>query len=140
MRLITGLLRNRITEVLNGSAPPKLPSTDAIVPVKPPAPPTTMSVFLVRHSNNDGNQRKSCAFVDIEVPLAVGERALRVGAAVAMNDPARKAQHGRHQLSHPQPHTCVDLDIAEDLELTEPAPAPVFRHVHRASYKASFTV
>lgn len=120
---------------------PATPDVPALVEVLPPKP-ETKTIFFVRASkwvDADGNVRKSAAFFDCELPIALAKKALALQAAVEVTDPIRRKQHGQHAASHPQSHLCVDIDNASDLTLTEPAPPPKFEHVHRETYQARFT-
>lgn len=120
---------------------PAAPEAPASVAALPPRP-ETLTVFFTRPSkwvDLDGNLRKSPAWFDVELPIALAKKALKLGAAVEVTDPVRRKHHGQHEATHPKSHLCVDIDNASDLTLTEPAPPPKFEHVHRETYHARFT-
>lgn len=118
------------------------PAPEAPAPVAVIQRPETLTIFFIRPSkwiDADGNQRKTPAFFDIELPAEQARKALKLGAAVEVDNEIRRKQHGQHQATHPQSHLCVDIDNASDLTLAEPAPPTVFQHTTRPTYQARFT-
>jgi hypothetical protein len=80
---------------------------------------------------HDGVLRRCSKWVDVELPAACAERALRHAKAVPMSDPRRAELRG-HGGGHPDPSWCFDLDREPSVVLpASDDPAEMFTRIDR---------
>jgi hypothetical protein len=107
------LLRERARLVIEGSAPPTLPTPEQ--PYKAPVVvlPTTRRLFSLRAiswSDANGDLRVAQRWHDVDLPLACADRAIATNACVPMHDKARNQQTLRQWPGMPRPESCYNLD------------------------------
>jgi hypothetical protein len=128
--VITQQLRAHAAMVLDGTAPATIRAPDSTEIIEPEPRPLLDQIFTlnaVKYTDHNGALQHVGRGVDIEVPLACAERALRLGLACDVTDPRRAQRKGWG--GHPERHWCVSLDVEPNTAgLMEPAesrvPAP----------------
>jgi hypothetical protein len=115
--VVTEVLRQHARAVTNNQAPAAMP----LVP-EPPAKPVpaqakapTVRVFStkpVKWLDEDGKQVSGGKCVDLDLPVAVAERALASGACVKLDNPLRAGNLGRWPGNYSL-GACYDLDAAD---------------------------
>jgi hypothetical protein len=125
--LLRSVMQGYAASVLAGSAPAKLPSPAPVAAPVLLAPPTTrvFSTKPVTWTDHGGTRQTAHAWLDLDMPPEIASRAIRLGAACAMNDPRRKTKLGfAKNTAKPQPLDCVNLDanapVISDPRATEP--------------------
>jgi hypothetical protein len=109
---------------------PHRPEPVAPVTVIPPAP--TVQLFCMRPikwRDAKGQQRVAQKFADAALPPAIAAKALRIGACVQMDDPARRQHHGTVE-GHGRADLAFDLD-AEPVHSSAPELHSAFTPINR---------
>lgn len=136
------VLRGYAASVLNGSAPATLPQPAPVAAPLQIAPPTTriFSTKALTWTDHDGTRRCEHAWTDIDVPPETANRAIRLGAACAMNDPRRKAKLGfAKNTDKPKPEACINLDLDTPATSDPRATEPVISGHRKPTEPAMFT-
>jgi hypothetical protein len=116
--VVTEVLRQHSRAVLNNLAPaamPLVPEPPAKPPLPAPAKAPTVRVFStrpVKWLDEDGKQVSGGKCVDLDLPVAVAERALASGACVKLDNLLRAGNLGRWPGNYSL-NVCVDLDAAD---------------------------
>jgi hypothetical protein len=109
-------LRAMAASILDGAAPIPSPKPQPVAIIEP-APPPTMTVFMLRSAKyRDHHGRKQFAgqYADATMPVPTAQRALRHGVAVSVADPRRAQLRGsRGGDFDPSASDVVDLDAIE---------------------------
>jgi hypothetical protein len=109
-------LRGLVEQIRTGAAPippNKPPEAAPVVQVERPA---TKTVFLLR-TIKWGGRHSALQYEDVELPLALADKALRRGVAVPLTDERRKTLKGARGGHHPNLNSLdiIDLDaLTED--------------------------
>jgi hypothetical protein len=117
---VAGVLEGHAKAVLAGTAPASLPTQPEAAPVVVVEPPTpTRPLFCmksIKWRDADGRQRAVMQYEDVELPIPLADRALRIGACVSVTDTRRKALKGARGGQHPNVNAIdmVDLDEVTD--------------------------
>jgi hypothetical protein len=115
--VVTEVLRQHAKAVTNNQAPaamPLVPEPPA-KPVPAPAKAPTVRVFStkpIKWLDHDGKQVSGGKCVDLDLPVAVAERALSSGACVKLEIPLRTGNLGRWPGNYSL-GACYDLDAAD---------------------------
>jgi hypothetical protein len=110
---IAGLLRERARMVLDGSAPPTLPTPEAPYVAPVVVKPVTRRLFSLKPvswTDANGDLRVAQRWQDVDLPLACADRAIAAKACVEMDNPARSTKTLRQWPGHPNPANCFNLD------------------------------
>jgi len=118
--VVTSVLRDHAKAVLNKTAPASLPKPAPAAPVVVEQKPPTRTLFAMRSIKwrEDGRLRTALQWSDVELSLAVAEKALRCGACVPLTSEHRKKLLGARGGQHPpSPDTpdLTDLDAVSDV-------------------------
>jgi hypothetical protein len=138
--LLHSVMKSFAQATLNGSAPASLPQPAPVAAPLLLAPPTTriFAVKPVTWTDHDGTRRCEHAWLDLDMPPQIANKAIRIGAACAMNDPRRKNKLGFAKTSaKPKPSHCVNLDADAPLVSDPRATAPVLSH-HKPTAQPMF--
>jgi hypothetical protein len=136
IRVVNEVLKQHSRSVLNGLAKaemPKVPEPPAKpVAAQPKAP--TVRVFSTKPVMwlEDGQRRSGGKCCDLDLPVAVAERALSSGACVKLDHPSRATNIGRWP-GHYSLSVCFDLDseAAPSGSATEPTIHSAFQPIDR---------
>jgi hypothetical protein len=115
--VVAEVLRQHARAVTNNLAPaamPKVPEPSAKPVAAPPKAPTVrvFSTKPIKWLDKDGKQVSGGKCVDIDLPVAVAERALASGACVKLDHPTRAGNLGRWPGNYSLA-VCFDLDSSE---------------------------
>jgi len=111
----TELLESRAHATEIGNAPPTVAHAKPALVAAQPDRPAVTQVFTIRkirwHETGPG-WRTAHAFVDIQLPVTVAERAIELGAALQPTDPKAKPLRANMQAVYPPPHSdhCETVD------------------------------
>jgi hypothetical protein len=119
VEVVSMILREHGRAVLNGLAPAEMPKPGPepgkLVAAPPKAP--TVRVFStkpIKWLDQDGKQVSGGKCCDIDLPVAVAERALACGAVVRLDHPSRVGNLGRWPGNY-------SLNVCDDLDATDAA-------------------
>jgi hypothetical protein len=111
--MVLDVLRQKSEATIAGSGPASLPKATPPPPVLTVVPgPQTMGVFAIRHlAYTDAVGKLHCLpkFTDVELPVALAEKAIKLGGAAPFTDPRRKQKGAFGVLVPPLQH-CLVLD------------------------------
>jgi hypothetical protein len=115
--VIEGHVRQHARAVLNHQAAAEMPLVPEppAKPIPAPAKAPTVRVFTTRpikYLDQDGKQVSSGKCVDLDLPVAVAERALASGACVKLDNPLRAGNLGRWPGNYSL-GACFDLDAVD---------------------------
>jgi hypothetical protein len=107
--------------------PPKKPELAPVAVVEPPPP--TRTVFCLRSIKWDNGQRTALQYEDVDLPVALADKAMRRGACVSVTDDRRKSLKGARGGHHVNVEALdiVDLDDLDDPKAPYIGPDPVLR-------------
>jgi hypothetical protein len=130
--MIKMLAANHAAAVLAGTAPAALRKPQAAFVPTIAAKPATVALFAMRPikwRDASGHQIVAQKFTDVNLTPTAAIRALDLKAAVQMNDPLRKANHGT-AAGHARADIALDLDADPDrAPQTEPIQHSAFQPV-----------
>jgi hypothetical protein len=127
-------LRGMVEQIKTGAAsmPPKKPEPLPVAAIEQPVP--TQTLFCRRtikwRDPSSGRQRAALALEDVDLPLHLADKALRIGACAPVSDEMRKTHKNALGGVHPNPDArgVVDLDAVEEFSGARYAgPDPVLR-------------
>jgi hypothetical protein len=135
VEVVSGLLREHAKQVLAGAAPATLRQPEAIVvPAKVAAPPTVrlFSMKPIKWSTPDG-LRFAPKYAQVDLPPGgVADRALKIGACVAMDSVQCRTFAGTHVPGSGNPEDNVSLDDGGEAAAPAPSHEPIqFERVDR---------
>jgi hypothetical protein len=109
--VLAEVLRQRVRQVLDGTAPAKLPTPET--PFKPTIPekPVTRRLFALRAvSWREGDVlRAAQRYTDVDLSPECAARAIKARVCVEVDDPVRRQNKGTWP-GHPDPDQCFNLD------------------------------
>jgi hypothetical protein len=126
IELIVSLMRAHSNSVLNGIAPTTLRAPEALAAPPLPAPATT-AVYLIKPVRWQDQQHAHFtqhrpAFSQADLPVALAEKAIAVGAAIDITDPRARTLSRGNAPVHAPLEKCVCLDDNPVDPAAEPEP------------------
>jgi hypothetical protein len=128
-------LRAMVEQIKSGAVPVPPNKPPEAAPVAVIERPATKTVFLMRTVKWGNGRHSALQYEDVELPLALADKALRRGVAVPVTDDRRKTLKGARGGHHPNVNALdiVDLDTLDDPKAPYLGGDPVLR-------QAAFTV
>jgi hypothetical protein len=139
IEMLKGVIQYHADKVIGGQSPATLPQPAPVAAPLQIVPPTTR-LFATRDIcwTADGVVHTQHRWTDVELPPTISARALKLGAAVPMDNSVRKQRLGYAKTSaKPKPLDCVNLDADAPLVSDPRATAPVLSH-HKATAQPMF--